>query len=84
MYNSSTALDKINPAFSANFLPLTSIKYGEEVSKFRVQSNVAEMRDEIKNLLERIQHLAALQTKKSFFNRPYAMNGLIYAHSPAG
>jgi hypothetical protein len=68
-YIRSVSLDHLDPASPSNFLPLTSISMGDDVSKFIIQPNISHLKDEIKGFLENVQSFyieASLQIKKRF------------------
>ncbi len=68
-YIRSMSLDKLDPESQRNFLPLTSMSMGEDVSKFLMTPLSTAMKEEVKGFLQSVQAFyieAARQIKMRF------------------
>ena len=80
-YIRSVSLDNLDPASVPNFLPLTSISMGKDVSLFLAQPDIYHLKDDIKGFLEHVQSFyveASLQIKKRFPINDEVLKSLLF------
>ena len=80
-YIRSTTLDQLDPTLSSNFLALTAMNMGMEVSSFLAQSSICHLRLEVKGFLEHVQSFyieAAVQIKQRFPIDDHILKSLIF------
>ena len=79
-YIRSVSLERLDPVSSANFIALTGMNMGEEVSKFLTQPNI-QLQPDIRGFLEHVQAFyieASLQIKKRFPINDDTLKSLIF------
>lgn len=81
-YIRSIPLDRIDPASSANFLPLTSMNMGESVAHFLSQPNIPpQLKDDIRGFLENVLSFfveSSIQMKKRFPINDETLKSLLF------